>query len=97
MLAHFCELCSQEGQAVTVVKAGQPLFIEALLVLLIEKTRLARHQPLCRHRMRRMAQLLGAINAMAVIVCQQRLDRFTIGVVLEKQLACIPVAKKYRL
>ena len=54
LLIDLANLLSQEGQTVTVIEAGQPVFVQTLLVLLVEEAFFARHQPLGRHGMRGM-------------------------------------------
>ncbi|MCY1362403.1 hypothetical protein D9M69_491180 [compost metagenome] len=66
----LANLLSQEGQTIAVVEAGQPVFIQALLILLVEEAFFARHQPLSCHGVRGMTQLLRAFDAVAVIIRQ---------------------------
>ena len=66
----LANLLGQEGKTVAVIEAGQPVLIEALLILFVEEAFFTRHQPLSRHGVRGMTQLLRALHAMSVIVRQ---------------------------
>ena len=79
------DLLLQLRQPVAVVKAGHPVLVEPLLVLLVELQRAARHQALRRHGVRGVAQRLGAFHAVAIQFRQQLPQRALVGVRFDLQ------------